>query len=112
MELLLLSNSTLPGTPFFEWPKNHVKDFLEGRARVAFVPYAVVEDQRDGYADKVASVFGEFGVELFSLHREKNPVSAIESADAVVIGGGNSFLLSQRMLVLVVLISGTKMIIH
>ena len=97
MELLLLSNSTLPGTPFFEWPKDHVQDFLKGRSRVAFVPYAAVEDQRDGYADKVASVFGEFGVELYSLHREKNPAAALENADAVVIGGGNSFLLLQTL---------------
>ncbi len=97
MELLLLSNSTLPGTPFFEWPKTHVQEFVKGRERVAFVPYAAVEEQRDNYAEKVVPIFGEFGVELFSLHHEKNPISALDNADAVVIGGGNSFLLLQTL---------------
>lgn len=95
MELLLLSNSTLPGTRFFEWPKPYVSNFFKGRKRVAFVPYAAIEEQRDMYAEKVALVFAEFGVELFSLHHEKDPVTALDNADAVVVGGGNSFLLLQ-----------------
>ena len=42
MELLLLSNSTLPGEPFFAWPTPYVAAFLQGRKRIAFVPFAAV----------------------------------------------------------------------
>ncbi|MBK9177757.1 MAG: dipeptidase PepE [Flavobacteriales bacterium] len=97
MELLLLSNSTLPGEPFFSWPRPFVTAFLQGRKRIAFAPFAAVEDQQDAYADRVAAVFAQLGAELFSLHREADPVKALEGADAVAVGGGNSFLLIRAL---------------
>jgi len=97
MQLLLLSNSTLPGEPFFTWPRAHVQAFLEGRSRIAFVPYAAVEAQYDLYADKVAEVFTAIGKELVSLHREADPVKALNSVDAIAVGGGNTFLLIRAL---------------
>ena len=97
MQLLLLSNSTLPGEPFFQWPRAHVAAFLQGRERVAFVPFAAPEELREGYADKVIGVLGELGIGSFSLHREADPVKALGSADAVAVGGGNSFLLVREL---------------
>ncbi|MCC6938847.1 MAG: dipeptidase PepE [Flavobacteriales bacterium] len=97
MELLLLSNSTMPGEAFFTWPRPYVSAFLSGRKRVAFVPFAAAEAQQDAYTDRVAEVFAEFGVELFSLHKEKDPVGALSGADAVAVGGGNTFLLLRAL---------------
>jgi dipeptidase E len=93
MQLLLLSNSILPGEPFFQWPRQHVQTFLLGRQRVAFVPLAAPEELRDGYADRVIATLGELGIGAFSLHREDDPLKALGGADAVAVGGGNSFLL-------------------
>lgn len=97
MELLLLSNSTLPGEPFFHWPRPYVTAFLQGRPRVAFVPFAAPEAQQDSYAEKVAEVFAEIGAEIMSLHREADPVKALERAQVVAVGGGNSFLLLREL---------------
>jgi len=97
MQLLLLSNSTLPGEPFFTWPRAHVQAFLEGRNRIAFVPYAAVEAQYDLYADKVAEVFAAMGKELVSLHREGDPAKALSRVDAIAMGGGNTFLLIRAL---------------
>lgn len=97
MQLLLLSNSTLPGEPFFTWPRAHVQAFLEERNRIAFVPYAAVEAQYDLYADKVAEVFSAIGKELVSLHREADPVKSLNSVDAIAVGGGNTFLLIRAL---------------
>ncbi|MFN3876357.1 MAG: dipeptidase PepE [Flavobacteriales bacterium] len=97
MQLLLLSNSTMPGEPFFSWPRPHASAFLEGRKRIAFVPFAAVEQQYDAYAGKVADAFAAMGKELFSLHRESDPVKALEGADAVAVGGGNTFLLIRAL---------------
>lgn len=97
MELLLLSNSTMPGEPFFEWPKPYVSAFLQGRSRVAFVPFAAPEDQQDAYAGKVIEVFSGMGATLFSLHREPDPMRALEDANVIAIGGGNSFLLLRTL---------------
>ena len=97
MELLLLSNSTLPGEPFFNWPRPYVTAFLGGRPRVAFVPFAAPDAQQDAYVEKVREVFSDMGADLFSLHREADPISALERADTVAVGGGNSFLLLRAL---------------
>jgi len=97
MELLLLSNSTLPGEPFFQWPRPYVASFLEGRKRIAFVPFAAVDEQQDAYVEKVRPVFAEMGVELVSLHTAADPVQTLASVDAVAVGGGNSFLLTRAL---------------
>ncbi|HRH37611.1 MAG TPA: Type 1 glutamine amidotransferase-like domain-containing protein, partial [Flavobacteriales bacterium] len=88
MELLLLSNSTLPGEAFFTWPRPYVSAFFQGRKRVAFVPFAATDDAIDDYVAKVSAVFNEIGCECLSLHSEKDPVKALDSADAVAVGGG------------------------
>lgn len=97
MELLLLSNSTLPGEPFFQWPRPHVAPFLEGRRRIAFVPFAATEDQHDLYVDRVAAILGGMGCSIVGLHKEKDPCQVLASCDAVAIGGGNSFLLLRSL---------------
>jgi dipeptidase E len=97
MELLLLSNSTLPGEPFFQWPRPYVTAFLQERPRLAFVPFAATPEQQDAYVDKVAGVFAEMGVTLVSLHQEPDPIKALDHVDAVAVGGGNSFLLLRSL---------------
>jgi len=97
MELLLLSNSTLPGEPFFQWPRHYVAPFLSGKKRIAFVPFAATENYLDTYIERVAPIFGEMGCETIALHRESDPLAALASCDVVSIGGGNSFLLLRAL---------------
>ena len=95
--LLLLSNSTLPGEPFLGWPAEHIRDFLGSPKRVAFVPYAAVTFGHDEYTERVAGVFKTLGHEVFGLHAEADPVKALEGADAVAVGGGNTFQLLRTL---------------
>lgn len=97
MELLLLSNSTLPGEPFFEWPRQYVTRFLAGRERIGFVPFAAPEDQQDAYVEKVAEVFASIGHETIGLHKVTDQNAAMDGVDMVAVGGGNSFLLLRSM---------------
>ena len=97
MQLLLLSNSTLPGQPFLGWPRPYIISFLGDRKRIAFVPYAAVTTSLDDYPSAVGSAFAEMGHDLFSLHAEKDPTKALESADAVAVGGGNTFQLLRSL---------------
>ncbi|MCC7503636.1 MAG: dipeptidase PepE [Flavobacteriales bacterium] len=98
MDLLLLSNSTLPGEPFLQWPRQAISGFLGAqRKRVAFVPFAAVSFSMDEYARMVQGAFAEMGHELFSLHTEPDKVKALETADAVVVGGGNTFQLLRTL---------------
>lgn len=97
MELLLLSNSTMPGEEFFTWPRPYVSAFLQGRTRVGFVPFAATDDAVRGYVDRVASVMQSMGSQLVDLSAERDPVKALDHVDAIAVGGGNSFLLLKAL---------------
>lgn len=91
--LLLLSNgSELIGTEPTEFARDTVKNFLGGDVRsVLFVPFAAVEKTYDEYAARVRRVFGAMGFEVESLHEATDARAAIERAEAVAVGGGNTF---------------------
>ena len=43
MRLLLISNSTNPGEPYLDYPKNNIRDFLGKKpVKALFIPYAAV----------------------------------------------------------------------
>ena len=90
--LLLISNSTQFGGGYLEHCEDRVREFLgEDVRRVLFVPYAL--DDLDGYAAKVREGFTRMGYELDSVHEAADPVAAVGTADAVFVGGGNTFRL-------------------
>jgi dipeptidase E len=93
MRLLLVSNSTLHGSGYLDHCADALAAFLEpSAARVLFVPYAVFD--RDGYAAKARRRFEQMGLELDSVHDAPDGAArAVEKADALFIGGGNTFRL-------------------
>jgi dipeptidase E len=98
MRLLLISNSTTAGQPYLQWPLEHIRRFLGGCAEtVAFVPYAAVTFSYDEYEAKVQKSFESLGIEVRSVHRQADPARAIREAEAVVVGGGNTFALLKKM---------------
>ncbi|MDD4778014.1 MAG: dipeptidase PepE [Fermentimonas sp.] len=98
MRLLLISNSTNPGEGYLEYPKQHIKDFLGEKATNAiFIPYAAVTFSYEEYEEKVNRRFAEIGHHVTSIHRFINPVDAIQNADAIVVGGGNTWQLVKML---------------
>jgi dipeptidase E len=90
--LLLLSNSTNFGEPFLQHPLGIIQSFLgEGIPTVLFVPYAGVRVSYADYATRVRERFAEIGFGLVSVHDAADPKAAVEEAEAIVIGGGNTF---------------------
>ncbi|TKI04881.1 dipeptidase PepE [Martelella alba] len=91
MDLLLLSNSVLPGSGYLEYALPTLKAHLAGRRKVTFIPFAGVTQTWDDYADKVARSLAELDLTLKPLHAEANPREAIAWADVIMVGGGNTF---------------------
>lgn len=91
--LLLLSNgSELVGTEPTEFARGTVKNFLgDDVRRVLFVPFAAVAKTYDEYAARVRLIFGAMGFEVESIHEATDARAAIERADAIAVGGGNTF---------------------
>ncbi|MBZ5573710.1 MAG: dipeptidase PepE [Acidobacteriia bacterium] len=91
--LLLISNSTVYGGGYLDHAEKEILDFLGDTSRVAFVPFAVHD--RRAYARKAEERFRALGLSLTSVHDLSNPRRAIDQADAIFVGGGNTFRLLQ-----------------
>lgn len=97
MKLLLISNSTNAGEAYLQYPIGQIASFLEGVKEIAFVPYAAVTFSYAEYEAKVQARFDEIGVKVRSVHRAKDPRKMIREAEAICVGGGNTFALTKKM---------------
>lgn len=97
MKLLLISNSTNAGEEYLKYPIARIGEHLAGVKEVIFIPYAAVTFSYAEYESKVQSRFNEIGIKVRSIHREKNPRKAIANAEAICVGGGNTFALTKKM---------------
>ena len=80
MRLLLISNSTNAGEEYLDYPKEEIGRFLgEKSVKALFIPYAAVTFSFSDYEKKVQN--------------RSDPVKAIEEAEAIVVGGGNTWQL-------------------
>ena len=89
--LLLVSSSTIHGHGYLDHVADALSAFLAGVKTLTFVPYALAD--RDGYAAKVRERFAGLGIEVPSVHQAPDPRAAIRGAEAVFVGGGNTFRL-------------------
>ncbi|HEY2382833.1 MAG TPA: dipeptidase PepE [Terriglobia bacterium] len=91
--LLLLSNgSELIGQKPSEFARGALTDFLGAAVkRVLFVPFATVMYSEDEYLASVRRHFGPLGYDVESLHTAADASAAVERADAIAVGGGNTF---------------------
>ena len=100
-ELLLLSNSTAPGMGFLEHAVPAIRTVLGDRGSLLFVPSA--SSDPDAYTGVMRRVLAPAGIEVTSLHQASNPIAAVTDAEAVFVGGGNSFRLLHALITLGVL---------
>lgn len=95
MRLLLLSNSTQHGRPMFDHAEVAIREHFEGVAEILFVPFALKDHA--AYTAKVAGRLGEIGFGVRGLHAEADAVEAIAQAEAIFVGGGNTFRLLREL---------------
>ncbi len=105
-KLLLISNSTNAGEEYLAWPRGYIQDFLNSFSvkSILFIPWAgvnlvseSVEKSFDIYEERVKKIFSELGFRLNSIHREPDRLKAVNEAESVVVGGGNTFHLVAMM---------------
>ena len=98
MKLLLISNSTMQGEPYLDYPKHEIQKFLGDKTVTAlFIPYAAVTFSFDLYESKVEERFAEIGYHITSIHHFSDPVEAVQKAEVIVVGGGNTWQLVRMM---------------
>ncbi len=96
--LLLLSNSSTADRPYLEHAVALIGDFLGDQlGSILFVPYAAVRFGYDEYEEKVRTALGGLGYDVRSIHQAPDPARAIREAEAIAVGGGNTFRLVQQL---------------
>ncbi|XP_033842781.1 alpha-aspartyl dipeptidase-like [Periophthalmus magnuspinnatus] len=94
--LLLVSNSTLHGSGYLDHCQQQITDFFgKDVKKVLFVPYALHD--RDGYTKTARDKFRTLGYEVDGIHEAADPVEAVRKAEAIFIGGGNTFRLLKTL---------------
>jgi len=95
MDLLLLSNSTNHGSAYLAHAEVEARQFLEGVSELTFVPFA--GGDHAAYTAKVAEAFRPWGIRVRGIDEDGDPLAALASAEAVFVGGGNTFRLVDKM---------------
>lgn len=92
--LLLLSNSRNYGQGYLAHAENEIKNFLtSGIKEILFIPFAAVRFSYDEYLNIVNNKFIELGYKVSSIHQASSYTEAINKAQAIAVGGGNTFQL-------------------
>jgi len=95
--LLLLSSSRVGNTPYLEHAKLMITQHLAGVKEVLFIPYAGVTVNYDDYTEKVQTALLSLNIKVAGIHQFDDAVSAVNNAQAIVIGGGNTFHLLHQL---------------
>ncbi|MGB2265030.1 MAG: dipeptidase PepE [Glaciecola sp.] len=89
--ILMLSSSREGDTPYLSHAVNHINETLNGITDVVFVPYAGVTISHDQYTSMVQQALPQLRVT--GLHELANAQAGLKKASAILVGGGNTYVL-------------------
>jgi dipeptidase E len=72
-----------------------VSEHFSGCSEVLFVPYA--SHDHYSYTERMSQLLGESNAKLAGIEAKEDSLAAISSAEAIYVGGGNSFLLTREL---------------
>ncbi|HEY0160044.1 MAG TPA: dipeptidase PepE [Thermoanaerobaculia bacterium] len=91
MRLLLISSSLVHGYGYLDHSEEEIRSILGSRRTVAFVPFA--QQNVDGYTARVRERLGAMGYDVTQVRARGD----VESAEALFVGGGNTFRLLKTL---------------
>jgi dipeptidase E len=93
--LLLISNSTNHGQGYLDHVLAEIDDFLGSERRLVFVPFALKD--RTAYGANVRDRLAALGLQTTILTADAEGRRVARQAEAVFIGGGNTFRLLKTL---------------
>lgn len=93
--LLLISNSTSYGGGYLDHCETEIRDFLGPARRILFIPFALHDHAT--YSARAGERLARMGYKTSSLHEAPDPAAAVETAEAIFAGGGNTFRLLKAL---------------
>ena len=96
--MILASSSSVYGSEFLEYLLPQLRTLFEGVSQLLFIPYARPGGiTHDEYTSHVEKAFNAIGIKAKGIHTFPNPKEAIENAEAIYTGGGNTFVLVDKL---------------
>jgi dipeptidase E len=87
--VLMLSSSRKGTEAYLEHAKSMISNHLKDCRNVLFIPYAGVTMPWSEYTKKVQEALPEYSIS--GIHEADDPIQAVRQAEAIMIGGGNTF---------------------
>jgi len=97
-KLLIASTSTVHGKVYLKYILPELKEFFKGVKEILFLPYA-----RPGGIDYATytviakKAFANIGINVKGIHEFENPIMAVNNAEGIFTGGGNTFELVSKL---------------
>ena len=96
--LIIASTSTLHNGSYLEYLLPELEIHFKEASTILFIPYARPSGiSHDEYTTKVREALVKIGKKVKGIHEFENPIEAIQKAEAVFTGGGNTFLLVSEL---------------
>ena len=96
--IIIASTSTLHGGDYFDYLLPELQLHFKECKTILFIPYARPGGiSHDEYTAKVALAFAKINIAVKGIHEFEDPASAIQHAEGIFTGGGNTFLLVSQL---------------
>lgn len=95
---IIASTSTIHGSAYLEYLLPALKELYKDVTEVVFIPYARPSGiTHERYTEIAAEGLKSLDLNVVGLHTYSNPIEAIQQAEAIFTGGGNTFQLVKML---------------
>ncbi|WP_299685821.1 dipeptidase PepE [uncultured Dokdonia sp.] len=97
-KMIIASTSTIHGSGYLEYLLPELDIHFSKANTIIFIPYARPGGiSHDQYTEIASKAFKKIDKTIIGLHTFKNPEEAIENAEGIFTGGGNTFVLVNQL---------------
>ncbi|WP_233884962.1 dipeptidase PepE [Tenacibaculum piscium] len=97
-KLIIASTSTVHGSEYLGYLLPTLAVFFEKAHTILFIPYARPSGiSYDTYTEIAQKAFAKIDKKVKGIHEFENPKQALQQADAIFTGGGNTFELVNQL---------------
>ncbi|WP_010253199.1 dipeptidase PepE [Myroides injenensis] len=96
--IIIASTSTIYDSKYLEYLFPALKIHFQNIKNLLFIPYARPSGiTHDEYTAKAREAFAHLDINVRGIHEFDDPIKAVEEAEGIFTGGGNTFLLVKQL---------------
>jgi len=96
--IIIASTSTVHGSGYLDYLLDELKIHFKSADEILFIPYARPGGiSHNVYTQTAAKAFSKIGKTVKGIHEFDNAIAAIENAQGIFVGGGNTFVLVSQL---------------